>query len=155
MVPTDTLSNRQQLILSATNKMLKGTQMYEEGLLEFQQLTGDNLVKKHGSGGQDVSEVVKQIAKRSIGTTNGISAKTKKKSKKKTPFINEHLLTEVMKAINSDQYATTHVISKKLKIAWATAKAATDILVNKKQVERVNKLRPGSHVTSKCFVPVP
>lgn len=143
------LSNRQKLIFEAVKKMQEGERIYNEGLLEFNQLTGED-GKKLGSGGQEVTSHVKKME----------SSKKKGKSNKKkgwNPRITQEYLDYLLNVIQNNKteaYPTAHWLAKKPKTGgWTKVNAAVEILAKSGRINIINRPRyADSAVVAKCIV---
>lgn len=135
MAQMDNLSNRQQQIYLAVQKIMEGEKLKNEGWLEFFQLTRDGSSKTQG--GRDVTDKAKDIAKTVTGKNH------------------DQNLTAVLDIITkegNDDYVTLNFIIKKLGMGWETVKNITEKLLKQKRIHLVTKTRPGSKVPAKCFV---
>lgn len=144
----DDLSNRQTLILEAVEKMSAGKAMYEEGHLEFIQLTQEGSGNKQGSGGQDVTPTVRRISK-----DNTKASKTDRS--KLAPQIDDleiQILNIILNDKDNKEWITLEYLRKKLQAGWGTVRKRTDNLILNKKIKQIAKFRPGSKVPSNCFI---
>lgn len=137
MVRMGDLSNKQQLILAATQKILQGEQMYNEGLLEFQQLTGEIPGRKQGSGGQNVSAKIKKLTPTKNAADEALRMQREKR---------------IIEVIKTEEYASIHRIGKILKMSWTTVKSIVEQLVKRQEVGHVFKTRPGAKIPAKYLI---
>lgn len=140
MVRMGDLSNKQQLILAATQKILQGEQMYNEGLLEFQQLTGEIPGRKQGSGGQNVSAKIKKLTLTKNAADEADEALRMQREKR------------IIEVIKTEEYASIHRIGKILKMSWTTVKSIVEQLVKRQEVGHVFKTRPGAKIPAKYLI---
>lgn len=134
------MSYRQKQILEAVNKMVTGKRMYEEGQIEFEQLT-DN-----GVGKKPINEVTAKVRK--------LIVKPKRAKQHKVDSNSESITIRVIKYIRENGPSTRNTLMRKLNIGWTTAQSALKELVSRNLVHEEER-QSNNYKTARHYILTP
>lgn len=115
------LSNRQQLVFEACQKISVGERMVEEGMIELRNLMPE----------------AKTVAPKILRST--------KKKTKQPSLTNTDVEVKVLDVVRNESYVTVQYVMKKLKIAWSTANKALQTMRANGILKLTKKVHNPSH----------